>query len=103
MTAITAIHKKRFEEMRKKLTILGSKESSFTAVELLFYEALTISRTYGNDVSDNTLLADLKQLENEEYKDTKAFFRKNTQREQVIRKFMHRLKEILNMREIKLK
>ena len=103
MTAISNIHKQRFDEIRKRLTVLGSKESSFLAVELLFYEALTIARTYGNDISENSLLANLKELESEEYKNTKAFFKKNTQREQVIRKFIYRLKEILNLREMKLK
>jgi hypothetical protein len=41
---ISTSHKQRFDEMKKKMTLIGNKEGSFTQIELLFYEALSISR-----------------------------------------------------------
>ncbi len=96
MVAFSLEHKERFEEMRKKLLVLGSRESSFLAVELLFYEAITIARSYGNDPEQNQLLYALKQLESGAYHDTKAHFKKSNQRETVIRRFIVQLKNILN-------
>ena len=45
--------KQRFEEIRKSITEIGAKESAFIRIEQLFYEAINISRNYGNDVADN--------------------------------------------------
>ncbi|MGZ5287814.1 MAG: hypothetical protein ACXWB9_11535, partial [Flavisolibacter sp.] len=78
------------------LLVLGSRESSFVAVELLFYEAITIARSYGNDPEQNQLLYALKELESGAYNDTKAHFKKSNQRETVIRRFIVQLKNILN-------
>jgi len=86
---------RELEEIRKKLSAIGWKESSFISVELLFYEALTIARNFGNDPSTNELLASLKKLEANEYKLTKEFFRRSTQKEQAIRRFLMQLKNIL--------
>lgn len=93
---ITPDHKHQFDEIKKRLTIIGSKEGNFLKVELLFYEAISIARTYGDDVEENKLLAALKQLQVNQFQDTKAFFKKNTQREQVIRRFVSQLKLILS-------
>ena len=97
MINITPDHKTRFGEIRKTLSDLGCRETSFSRVELLFYEALTISRSYGNDLSENHLLYELKQLEVHQYQGTKLYFKKSSQREQAIRKFVARLKTILNI------
>lgn len=87
--------RKRFEEIRKSLTELGPKESSFIRVEQLFYEAINISRNYGNDVATNKLLSLFKNLEAEHYQNTKAHFRKSSQREQVIKRFINQFKIVL--------
>jgi hypothetical protein len=86
---------KQLNDIRKKLSLLGCKESSFITVELLFYESLTISRVYGDDPSGNELLAALKNLERNQYKDAKELFRKSTQKELAIRRFMVQLKIVL--------
>ena len=92
----------RMKEMRKLLTAAGNKESSFIKVEMLFYEALEISRSYGNDPGSNELLAKLKELEMKEYENTKAHYKKSSQREKAIQQFTHRLKNILaNVENIK--
>jgi hypothetical protein len=85
-------HKQKLAEIYKRLNSLGSKESSFAAVESLFYEAISISRQYGNDLSDNKFLASLKEVELEEYKVTQGHFKKANQREIAIKKFMTRFK-----------
>ena|SRR5215207_11596957 len=98
MIALTKQHRLRFNEIRQKLTSLGSRESAFVTIELLFYEALAIARTYGED-ADNNLLAALKQVYAEQYQATKEVFRKSRQRELAIRKFSVRLKNVLNVKE----
>jgi hypothetical protein len=89
--------KQRFEEIRKNLTELGSKESAFIRVEQLFYEAINISRNYGNDVSTNKLLSLFKELEADHYQATKAHFKKSSQREHVIKRFINQFKIVLAM------
>ncbi len=85
-------HKQKLGEIYKRLNSLGSKESAFSSVESLFYEAINISRQYGNDVSENSFLAGLKEVENTEYKLTQAHYKKSNQREIAIKKFMTRFR-----------
>ena len=87
--------KQRFEEIRKSITAIGPKESAFIRVEQLFYEAINISRNYGNDVAENKLLAMFKDLEADHYQNTKAHFKKSSQREQVIKRFINHFKIVL--------
>jgi hypothetical protein len=93
--SISVKHKRQFEEIKKNLTIIGAKESNFIKVELLFYEAMGIAREYGDDVANNGLLAAFKQLQANEYQQTKALFNKSVQRERVIRRFIGSLKSVL--------
>ena len=93
--AITQQFRDRLEEIRKKLATLGSKETQFMAVEMLFYDYITIARTYGNETEDNKLLLALKELEAGAYANTKNFFKKSHQREHVIRRFIVQFKNIL--------
>jgi len=93
--ALSVSHKQRFDEIKKRLSILGNKESSFIQVELLFYEALTISRTYGEDINSNGLLADLRQIQADQYEKTKELTRKSGRRESNIRRFISRFKTAL--------
>lgn len=93
---ITHEHKHYFEEIKKRLTTIGAKECNFLKVELLFYEAMEIARAYGNDLHENKLLAALKQLQAHQYQDTKTVFKKSSQREQVIRRFISRFKNVLS-------
>jgi len=93
--AITSSDQQRLNDIRKSLTVIGCKESSFLKVELLFYEAIDISRVYGNDPEQNPLLAALKKLESDQYQKTNEKFRKSSQRETYIRKFVSRFKIIL--------
>lgn len=94
-TTISLQHKQLFEEMKKNLTAIGSKEGNFIKVELMFYQAMTVAREYGDDEKENGLLAALKNLQANQYQETKAFFKKNTQREKVIRKFANSFKSVL--------
>ena len=77
------------------MTTIGAKESTFIKIELLFYEALSVAREYGDEVAENGLLAALKGLQANEYQDTKALFPKSAQRERVIRRFIRSLREVL--------
>ena len=93
--SLSPVHKKKFEEIKRNLTTIGAKESTFIKIELLFYDALSVAREYGDDVAENGLLAALKGLQANQYRDTKALFNKSVQRERVIRRFIGSLKEVL--------
>jgi|GEM_PF-1044661 len=93
---ISPAHKSLFEETKKNLTVIGAKENTFLKVEIIFYDMLGIARTYGDDIAANKLLAALKQLQVNEYQQTRALFKKSSQRERVIRRFITQLKSILS-------
>ena len=93
---ITYEHRQNLEEIKKRLSVIGFKEANFLKIELLFYEAMEIARAYGNDIHENKLLSALKQLQAHQYQDTKNFFKKSSQREQVIRRFITGFKIILS-------
>lgn len=95
--SISRHHQQRFEEIKRDLKVLGHRESTFVKVELLFFEALTISRSYGEDPNENKLLAELKQVQHEQYQKTKEVTKKINQRELNIRKFVVKLKRVLSV------
>jgi hypothetical protein len=95
MMTLTQLHKDRFREISEKLKSQGHRESAFTGAEILFYEAIAIARDYGNDLSGNSLLAELKYLESNQYRNTQTIFRKSSQREQRIKSFIRQLVGIL--------
>ena len=95
-TSISLAHKQRFEEIKKDLHAIGFRESSFLKVELLFFEALSISRVYGDDPHQNSLLSALKNVQYEQYEKTKEHTRKPGQRELHIRRFVVKLKKVLS-------
>jgi hypothetical protein len=95
-TTLSSPDQKRFEEIKKAVSLIGSKESSFLKIELLFYEALAISRGYGNDPEGNTFLAKLKEIQANEYEKTKECTRKSTQRELHIRRFITQFRKALS-------
>lgn len=95
---LTVQHRQRFDEIKKNLSVLGCSEGNFVKVELLFFEALTISKDYGDDVQTNVLRANLKQLQQEQYERTKAPTRKQAQREILIRQFIVGLKKALSLK-----
>jgi hypothetical protein len=94
-TNMSVIHKKRFEEIRKSLTVIGPREMNFLKVELLFYEVLDIAKNYGIGES-NVLLGQLRQLDRDQYTKAKAPTAKSRQREINIRHFISGLKNILS-------
>lgn len=94
--SISTIHRQRLEEIRKGLQNLGCKEGQFLKIELLFFEVLDISKAYGNDLKENTLLAALKGVQNDQYEKTKIATKKANQRELSIRKFVVSLKKVLS-------
>ena len=93
---ITHEHKHRLDEIRKSLVLIGSKESNFIKVELLFFDALSIARESGKDETENSLLASLRQLQANQYQQTKTLYKKSSQREQVIKRFISQLKTVLS-------
>jgi hypothetical protein len=96
ITSISTSHKQRFEEIKKSLQLLGCKESHFVKIELLFFEALSISRTYGDDPQQNALLTALKGLQHNQYEKTKVVTKKASQRESSIRRFVVGFKKVLS-------
>ncbi|HZI00916.1 MAG TPA: hypothetical protein VEX63_07190 [Flavisolibacter sp.] len=97
-TAVTDTHKRRFYEIRRSLDTIGSNEGSFVKIELLFFEALNIAKDYGSDAGENELLADLRKLQGEAYEKTNEHFKKRSQRELCIRKFISQFKRVISGR-----
>lgn len=96
ITAISIQHQERFEQIRKSLQLLGCSEANFIKVELLFYEALSISKDYGSETGNNSLLSNLRQVLQDQYEKAKAPTAKRNQRELHIRKFIIALKKVLS-------
>ena len=96
ITSISISHRKRLDEIKRTLDLLGCREGNFVRVELLFYEAITISRTYGEDASQNAFLSALKSLRQEQYQKTRELTKKPVQRELQIQKFIVQLKRVLS-------
>ncbi|MEI6946617.1 hypothetical protein V9K67_05400 [Paraflavisolibacter sp. H34] len=92
---ISLQHKERFREIFLKLKIMSCSEYTFREIENLFYEALSITRNYGNDANENPYLAELKQMENKQYRLTQEKYRKSSQRERVIKQFRNSFREKL--------
>jgi hypothetical protein len=93
--SLSTEHKHYFEQIRKDLSLVGAKETNFVTIELLFYDALKTARTYGNDLYTNHLLAALKRLQANEYMQSKLNFKKSSQRERMIRRFVSQLRLVL--------
>jgi hypothetical protein len=89
-------HRRRFEEIRKSLQELGNKEAVFVKIELLFFEVLSIAKTYGEDLEQNSLLAALKNLQHDQYEKTKIATKKASERELAIRRFTVGLRKVLS-------
>jgi len=94
--SISTTHRKRFEEIRKKLQSLGCRESQFLKIEMLFFEVIDISKFYGEDTGENNLLAALKNVQHNQYQKTQTATRKPAEREFFIRKFIISLRKILS-------
>lgn len=94
-TIISSEHKLELQRIGKSLTTIGSAESNFPRVEILFYDVLTLARQYGEDPKQNNLLAALQELKEGSYQKTKAFFKKSTQCESAIRRFINQFRSLL--------
>jgi hypothetical protein len=77
------------------LAAIGSKEENFLRIELLFFDVNNVARTYGDDPAENKLLAALKQLQANQYRETQTKFKKSVQRERIIGRFSNQLRNIL--------
>lgn len=93
MITISKLHKEQFSDMRKRLVTIGSRESTFTSVEILFYDALAIARSYGP--GDNPLLQSLECLKSAEYTLAMGRFARGAQRERAIKRFITKFKCLL--------
>lgn len=97
---ITTTDRKRFDAIRKRLAMLGKQERTFLQVELLFYEALNMAKTYGEDVQLNTLLAALRNVQTGAYEKTKEVCRTSTKKEQLIQQFVVQFKKAIASKSI---
>jgi len=95
-TPVSKIHRVRLNEIRKSLQTLGWKEAQLLKIELLFFEALDISRTYTDHLDENSLLAALKNVQNDQYQKTKIATRKASEHESSIRRFVVSFKKALS-------
>lgn len=93
---ITTTDKKRLDAIRKDLGILGSRESTFLRVELLFYEALTLAKNYGENAQMNTLLGELRKVQAGAHEKTKEICRTSVQKERLIHQFIVQFKKAIS-------
>lgn len=96
---ITPADRKRFDAIRKQLDLLGNRESTFLQVELLFFEALNIAKTYGDDVQANALLAAFRNVQAGAYEKTREACKTSAQKERLIRQFTVQFKKALATRQ----
>lgn len=92
---LTEDHKKSIDLALSRIRTISSEESSFTQLELLFYNVLSIARAYGNNIDENTMLAGLKLIEYNEYKHAQEKFKTSSQRAAAIQKFKMAIKKEL--------
>jgi hypothetical protein len=97
MVSSPSMYPPQFEQLKKNLSSMGSKESGFTQVELLFFDALELSKNYGIESGDSSLYNALKNLQQEQYAKANALTRKPAQRELQIKKFIIQFKRILSV------
>jgi len=95
MLVISNEHKRFFEDVKKSLTQLGSKEGNFLKVELLFYETMQVVRHYGNNPAENDLLAALKQLQLVGFAEAKTRCSKIAMQERLIKRFIGQFRAVL--------
>lgn len=95
-TTFSDTDRNRFKEIKNSLVRLGPREHTFSRVELLFFEALDISREYGSNPDENKILADLIRLQEDAYQKTRAHTQKSSQSEMKIRRFMTQFKRVLS-------
>ncbi|MCU7552665.1 hypothetical protein OCK74_26330 [Chitinophagaceae bacterium LB-8] len=81
----------------RRIRAISSDEGSFIQLELLYYEVLSIARTYGNEINENTMLAGLKQIESNEYKHAQERFKTSSQKIGAIQKFRVAIKKELSL------
>jgi hypothetical protein len=89
-------HKRRIDDVILKIREIPYDESSFTRLELFYYDVLAIARVYGNSVNENKMLAGLKHVEYNEYKHAQERFKKSSQKVVAIQKFRNALKKELS-------
>jgi hypothetical protein len=90
------IQKLKLELIQKKLSTIGCKEKTFIIVEIMFFDAITISREICKGLGKTELFNTLKKIQTVEYQSTKAHFRKSSQREKVIKTFIITFKKALS-------
>lgn len=95
-TVISREHRSRLNEMAKSLAIIGSHEGSFLKIELLFFEALEIARSYGQEPQHNSLLESLNHLREDSYRKANEHFKKRSQRELCIRRFISQFRRMIS-------
>lgn len=85
---LPTLHRKKLEEIRKEFSTTSLEEGNFIKVELMFYEAIGVARECNSNEQENTLLAALKDIQFNQYRQTQTLFKKNIRRERVIRRFV---------------
>jgi hypothetical protein len=89
-------HKKSVDDVLIKIRAVSYDESSFTRLELYYYDILAITRAYGNNINENKMLAGLKLIEDKEYKHAQERFKKSSQKIAAIQKFRSAFKRELH-------
>ena len=96
MNKVLSTPQSRLKEISTKLKSFDCKQSSLVLIEALFFEALSISRNYPQELSKSTLFSDLIRLKENEYKRTQEYCKTIGTKETSIRHFRFYLKKVLD-------
>lgn len=86
----------RLKEISTQLQGLDCKQSSLILIETLFFEALSISRNYSQELGKSTLFDDLLLMKENEYKRAQDYYKSIRTKETNIRHFRFYLKKVLD-------
>lgn len=92
---ITLDDKQALQAIYNKLAPMSTRESTFTAMENLFYKVLELARSYGPDQGENSLLRDFLEVKDTVYSETQKQYSKIRQRELSIAHFKTAFKKKL--------
>ena len=96
MTDTQTVPYNRLKAISTQLQSFDCKQSSLVLIENLFFEALSISRNYSQQLSQSHLIDDLLEIKENEYKRTQEYGKTTKAKEAQIRHFRYHLKKALD-------
>ena len=90
-------YQEKLKAVSTSLCSLSFHESSFIKMENLFFEVLSLARTFGNNTNNQVPLTALKDIQENQYKRTQEKYSKSRQREVAIKQFRTAFKKEVSL------